>query len=201
MTSTDPHRHDHARRPAAQPGGRPRGHRHRRRYDSAVRRRPGGHGRLSARSSSGLLFACPRSAGGGARSADFAARPAGRAVARGRRISRRTSVPRSRSSAREETQALDGYGWVNQPGGVTHIPVDEAKKLLVAARTPGAPGRGRSARRHACLRDGRGIGRTHDRRQTGRARPRPARSADDSGGASATDRAGSRFRAERSRGS
>ncbi len=36
----------------------------------------------------------------------------------------------------EETRALDGYGWVDQIGGVTHIPVAEAKKLLAARGLP-----------------------------------------------------------------
>lgn len=31
----------------------------------------------------------------------------------------------------EETKTLDGYGWVDQTGGVARIPVAEAKKLLV----------------------------------------------------------------------
>jgi hypothetical protein len=42
----------------------------------------------------------------------------------------------------EETKALDGYGWINQPGGVTHIPVDEAKKLLVQRGVPARQGAG-----------------------------------------------------------
>jgi hypothetical protein len=40
----------------------------------------------------------------------------------------------------EETKTLDGYGWVNQLGGVTHIPVDEAKKLLVQRGLPARQG-------------------------------------------------------------
>jgi hypothetical protein len=36
----------------------------------------------------------------------------------------------------EEAKTLDGYGWVDQVGGVTHIPVDEAKKLLVQRGLP-----------------------------------------------------------------
>ena len=36
----------------------------------------------------------------------------------------------------EDQKALDGYGWVNQPGGVTHIPIAEAKKLLVQRGLP-----------------------------------------------------------------
>ena len=30
----------------------------------------------------------------------------------------------------EEQKRLQGYGWVNQAGGVAHIPIDEAKKLI-----------------------------------------------------------------------
>lgn len=50
----------------------------------------------------------------------------------------------------EETKALDGYGWINQPGGITHIPIAEAKKLLVqrglAVRgTAAEPGEGTHA--------------------------------------------------------
>lgn len=44
----------------------------------------------------------------------------------------------------EETATIEGYGWVDQTGGVTRIPVEEAKKLLVQrgvpARTTGAAG-------------------------------------------------------------
>jgi hypothetical protein len=36
----------------------------------------------------------------------------------------------------EEAKALDGYGWVNQQGGVAHIPIAEAKKLLVQQGLP-----------------------------------------------------------------
>jgi hypothetical protein len=36
----------------------------------------------------------------------------------------------------EEEKSLDGYGWVNQPGGVTHIPIAEAKKLLAQRGLP-----------------------------------------------------------------
>jgi hypothetical protein len=36
----------------------------------------------------------------------------------------------------EEEKAIDGYGWVNQQGGVTHIPIAEAKKLLVKRGLP-----------------------------------------------------------------
>jgi hypothetical protein len=36
----------------------------------------------------------------------------------------------------EDDKALDGYGWVNQQGGVTHIPIAEAKKLIVQRGLP-----------------------------------------------------------------
>jgi hypothetical protein len=36
----------------------------------------------------------------------------------------------------EDEKALDGYGWVNQQGGVAHIPITEAKKLLVQRGLP-----------------------------------------------------------------
>lgn len=36
----------------------------------------------------------------------------------------------------EDEKALDGYGWVNQLGGVAHIPIAEAKKLLVQRGLP-----------------------------------------------------------------
>jgi hypothetical protein len=36
----------------------------------------------------------------------------------------------------EEAKAVGGYGWVNQLGGVAHIPVAEAKKLLVERGLP-----------------------------------------------------------------
>ena len=36
----------------------------------------------------------------------------------------------------EEAKELDGYGWVDQLGGVAHIPVAEAKKLLAERGLP-----------------------------------------------------------------
>jgi hypothetical protein len=36
----------------------------------------------------------------------------------------------------EQEKALDGYGWVNQQGGVARIPIAEAKKLLVQRGLP-----------------------------------------------------------------
>ena len=165
MTSTDPRRHDHGSAPVAQPGRRPRGlrHRHPARCSSSA---PAW--RLRSVVCAIIVWAGlprPRSSGGGAGSADFAARPACRAVAGRARISRPNERAALAKFRAEETKALDGYGWVNQPGGVTHIPVDEAKKLLVQRGAAGAPGRGRCARRHACSRDGRSVGRTDDRRQ------------------------------------
>jgi hypothetical protein len=40
----------------------------------------------------------------------------------------------------EEAKAMDGYGWVDQLGGVAHIPVAEAKKLLVERGLPARAG-------------------------------------------------------------
>jgi hypothetical protein len=36
----------------------------------------------------------------------------------------------------EEAKVLEGYGWVNQQGGVARVPIDQAKKLLVARGLP-----------------------------------------------------------------
>ncbi len=36
----------------------------------------------------------------------------------------------------EEMKQLDGYGWVNQLGGVAHIPIADAKKLLASRGLP-----------------------------------------------------------------
>ena len=42
----------------------------------------------------------------------------------------------------EEMRTLDGYGWVDQQGGVARVPIEQAKKLIVErglpARTAGA---------------------------------------------------------------
>ena len=38
-----------------------------------------------------------------------------------------------------EQQLLHGYGWVDQGGGVTRIPIDEAKKLLLERGLPVRP--------------------------------------------------------------
>jgi hypothetical protein len=40
----------------------------------------------------------------------------------------------------EETNVLDGYGWVDQLGGVARIPVAEAKKLLAQRGLPARAG-------------------------------------------------------------
>jgi hypothetical protein len=40
----------------------------------------------------------------------------------------------------EETKALEGYGWVDQLGGVARIPVAEAKKLLAQRGLPARAG-------------------------------------------------------------
>ncbi len=51
----------------------------------------------------------------------------------------------------EQTKVLEGYGWVDQLGGVAHIPVAEAKRLLVQrglparAGAPAAPAQGTRA--------------------------------------------------------
>jgi hypothetical protein len=36
----------------------------------------------------------------------------------------------------EETNTLDRYGWVDQQAGVAHVPIEEAKKLLVQHGLP-----------------------------------------------------------------
>ena len=36
----------------------------------------------------------------------------------------------------EEAQKLDGYGWVDQKAGIAHVPIEEAKKLLVQHGVP-----------------------------------------------------------------
>ncbi|MCG3160932.1 MAG: hypothetical protein JMDDDDMK_02008 [Acidobacteria bacterium] len=36
-----------------------------------------------------------------------------------------------KTSLAEMKQRLNSYGWVNKPTGVVHIPIDEAKKLLL----------------------------------------------------------------------
>ena len=36
----------------------------------------------------------------------------------------------------EEAQKLDSYGWVDEKGGVAHVPIEDAKKLLVQHGVP-----------------------------------------------------------------
>jgi len=36
----------------------------------------------------------------------------------------------------EEAKRLDGYGWVNQGAGIAHVPIDQAKKLIVERGLP-----------------------------------------------------------------
>ena len=44
---------------------------------------------------------------------------------------------------RKRRRTLEGYGWVDQPGGVARIPIEEAKKLLFERGLPVAPERRR----------------------------------------------------------
>jgi hypothetical protein len=51
-----------------------------------------------------------------------------------------TSEPTYLRDVRQrEQQVLHGYGWVDQGGGVTRIPIDEAKKLLLERGMPVRP--------------------------------------------------------------
>lgn len=62
------------------------------------------------------------------------ARPAGQ-TPQGPRLE--TNEPRVLGAYRKEQAAvLEGYGWVDQAGGVARIPVAEAKKLLVQRGLP-----------------------------------------------------------------
>jgi hypothetical protein len=62
------------------------------------------------------------------------ARPAGQ-LPPGPRLE--TNEPAALAKFRaDDEKALDGYGWVNQLGGVTHIPIAEAKKLLAQRGLP-----------------------------------------------------------------
>ena len=36
----------------------------------------------------------------------------------------------------EETKKLEGYGWVDEKAGVAHVPIDEAKKLILQRGLP-----------------------------------------------------------------
>lgn len=40
----------------------------------------------------------------------------------------------------QEQQQLHNYGWVDQPGGIARVPIDEAKKLLVQRGLPARAG-------------------------------------------------------------
>jgi hypothetical protein len=41
-----------------------------------------------------------------------------------------------------ETKTLEEYGWVDQKAGVAHMPIEEAKKLLLERGLPSRPGPG-----------------------------------------------------------
>lgn len=48
-----------------------------------------------------------------------------------------TNEPQGLATVRgEEQKRLQGYGWVNQAGGVAHVPIEEAKKLLKERGVP-----------------------------------------------------------------
>lgn len=48
-----------------------------------------------------------------------------------------TNEPKNLQQFHEEEQGkLEGYGWVNQSQGVAHVPIDEAKKLVVQHGLP-----------------------------------------------------------------
>jgi hypothetical protein len=48
-----------------------------------------------------------------------------------------TNEPMALQKQREvERERLQGYGWINQGGGVAHMPIDEAKKLIVQRGLP-----------------------------------------------------------------
>lgn len=63
-----------------------------------------------------------------------------------------------------ETKSLESYGWVNQQGGVAHVPIAEAKKLIlqrglpVRADTPSDPRLGTHAYAQGESSAGRTIG-------------------------------------------
>jgi hypothetical protein len=51
-----------------------------------------------------------------------------------------TSEPTVLGTEREKWDTrLHQYGWVNQAGGVAHVPIDEAKKLIVERGLPSRP--------------------------------------------------------------
>ena len=52
-----------------------------------------------------------------------------------------TNEPMALGKQRDtEQKRLHGYGWVNQGGGVAHMPIDEAKKLIVERGLPARQG-------------------------------------------------------------
>ena len=52
-----------------------------------------------------------------------------------------TNEPAGLKKLREaEAKTLDDYGWVDQKAGVAHMPIDEAKKLLLERGLPSRPG-------------------------------------------------------------
>ena len=52
-----------------------------------------------------------------------------------------TNEPAGLKTFREtEAQTLENYGWVDQKSGVAHIPIDEAKKLLLERGIPARQG-------------------------------------------------------------
>lgn len=51
-----------------------------------------------------------------------------------------------RKVRQEETQKLDSYGWVDQGGGIAHVPIEEAKKLLIQHGVPVRAGTGEHPR-------------------------------------------------------
>ena len=66
------------------------------------------------------------------------ARPAGQLPPEPRlETNERAKLARYRA---EQTKVIEGYGWVDQLGGVAHIPVAEAKKLLVQRGLPSRAG-------------------------------------------------------------
>lgn len=52
-----------------------------------------------------------------------------------------TNEPAALRKMREgDAKRLEGYGWVDQAGGVAHIPIEDAKKKLVERGLPSRPG-------------------------------------------------------------
>jgi hypothetical protein len=48
-----------------------------------------------------------------------------------------TDEPRALEHYRaEERRRLESYGWVNEGAGVAHIPIEEAKRLLIERGLP-----------------------------------------------------------------